>query len=227
MLALSGSASALAAPPTQPSVSAPTALAQVLPTHYKTLPQPQQTDSSGKIEVIEFFWYECSHCNEFEPVLEAWQKKLPKDVVLRRVPVAFRDTFTDQQKLYYTLETLGRLSDMQSKVFQDIHTANNRLRKPAEFAALAEKNGIDTTKFYDTFQSFSVQAKTKQAKLMTESYQIGSVPTLAVNGQYTTTASLAGGSHAAALIVVDALIDKVRKAKATPPASPAAVPAKK
>ena len=46
---------------------------------------------AGKIEVIEFFWYSCPHCNAFEPRLEAWIKKLPSDVAMRRVPVGFRD----------------------------------------------------------------------------------------------------------------------------------------
>ncbi|HMT65942.1 MAG TPA: thiol:disulfide interchange protein DsbA/DsbL, partial [Ottowia sp.] len=39
---------------------------------------------TGKIEVIEFFWYSCPHCNAFEPALEAWVKNLPKDVSFRR-----------------------------------------------------------------------------------------------------------------------------------------------
>ena len=44
---------------------------------------------AGKIEVVEFFWYNCPHCNAFEPQLEAWIKNLPKDFAFRRVPVAF------------------------------------------------------------------------------------------------------------------------------------------
>ena len=29
----------------------------------------------GKIEVIEFFWYGCPHCNAFEPMLDAWARR--------------------------------------------------------------------------------------------------------------------------------------------------------
>ena len=61
-------------------------------THYVRLGQPLAvTAPAGKVEVVEFFWYGCPHCNVFEPMLEAWAKKLPADVSFRRVPVAFRD----------------------------------------------------------------------------------------------------------------------------------------
>ena len=42
-------------------------------THYVKLSQPLPV-TPGKIEVIEFFWYGCPHCNAFEPMLDAWQK---------------------------------------------------------------------------------------------------------------------------------------------------------
>src|SRR6476619_1843101 len=61
---------------------------------YKVLDKRVPVDAGpGKIEVTEFFRYSCPHCNAFEPKLVAWSKRLPPDVVLRRVPVAFRDDF--------------------------------------------------------------------------------------------------------------------------------------
>ena len=63
-------------------------------TDYIVLSKALPTEATkGKIEVLEFFWYNCPHCNAFEPSLSAWSKKLPKDVELRRVPVRFRETF--------------------------------------------------------------------------------------------------------------------------------------
>ena len=75
----------------------------------------------GKVEVIEFFWYDCPHCNAFEPRLEAWPKKLPPDVVFNRVPGGFRDDFVPQQRLYYALEAMGKVDDLHAKVFYAIH----------------------------------------------------------------------------------------------------------
>ena len=77
---------------------------------YRALDKRVPADApAGKIEVIEFFWYSCPHCNAFEPMLNAWLKRLPPDVYFHRMPVAFRDDFVPQQRLYYTLEAMGKV----------------------------------------------------------------------------------------------------------------------
>ena len=179
---------------------------------YVRLARPQPVATPGKIEVIEFFWYGCPHCYEFEPMLEAWVKKLPPDVVLRRVPVAFRDEpFTAHQKIFYALEALGQVDAMQMKVFNAIHRDHNRMDKPAEIAAFMQKNGIDSAKFLDLYNSFGVQTKTRQARTLAEEYKIDGVPALGINGHYYTSGSLAG-SLERSLAVADFLIQKSRKA---------------
>ena len=95
------------------------ALAQGQPvegTHYVALGQPVATAAPGKVEVIEFFWYGCPHCNVFEPMLDAWVKKLPADVAFRRVPVAFRDEpYGTHQRIFYALEATGQLDAMHKR----------------------------------------------------------------------------------------------------------------
>ena len=88
---------------------------------YLVLGKQAPTDApAGKIEVVEFFWYSCPHCNAFEPTLEAWVKSLPKDVSFKRVPVAFRDDFSPQQRLYYTLEAMNKVDELHAKVFRAV-----------------------------------------------------------------------------------------------------------
>ena len=133
-------------------------------THYVRLSQPLPTAGVGKIEVIEFFWYGCPHCNAFEPSLEPWVKQLPADIAFRRVPVAFsQEPFVAHQHIYYALESLGQLAAMHRKVFYAIHSERMRLDKPAEISAFMAKNGIDAAKFMEAFDSFSVQTKVRQA----------------------------------------------------------------
>ena len=111
---------------------------------------------AGKIEVVEFFWYSCPHCNAFEPQLEAWVKKLPADVSFRRVPVAFRDDFVPQQRLFYTLEAMGKVDELHRKVFDAIHVDKQAINKEDPILAWAEKNGLDKAKFKEMYNSFSV-----------------------------------------------------------------------
>ena len=91
-------------------------------TDYLPLDKRVPTDVGvGKIEVIEFFWYSCPHCNAFEPQFAAWKKAAPKDVVIQRVPVRFRDDFEPQQRTYYVLEALNMVDALHGKLFHAIH----------------------------------------------------------------------------------------------------------
>jgi thiol:disulfide interchange protein DsbA len=180
-------------------------------THFVRLNQPVATPGGGKIDVVEFFWYGCPHCNAFEPALDAWQKKLPADVALRRVPVAFRDEpFVAHQKIFYALETLGQVEAMHRKVFYAIHVERQRLDKLPDIQAFMAKNGVDGAKFAEAFNSFGVQTKARQAKLLSEQYRIDGVPAMGVHGRWWTTATLAG-SPDRMLAVTDDLITQSRK----------------
>jgi len=179
-------------------------------THYVRLSEPLPVPP-GKIEVIEFFWYGCPHCNAFEPALDAWQKKLPADVLFRRVPVAFRDEpYGTHQRIYYALEAMGLIPTLHRKVFYAIHGERQRLEKAPEIAAFMAKNGVDSAKFLEVFNSFSVQTKARQARQLSAAYKIDGVPALGIHGRYFTSGSMAG-TNEAALGVVDYLIQKVRK----------------
>ena len=178
---------------------------------YVRLSQPLPAAAGGKIEVAEFFWYGCPHCNDFEPMLDGWAKKLPADVSFRRVPVAFRDEpFGSHQRIYYALEAMGQVDALHRKVFYAIHNDRAKLDKPADIAAFMAKNGLDSAKFLDVFNSFSVQTKARQAKQLSESYKIDGVPAMGIHGRYYTSGSLAG-SNDRALAVADFLIQRARK----------------
>ena len=180
-------------------------------THYVRLSQPLPPTAGGKIEVVEFFWYGCPHCNEFEPALEAWQKQLPADVAFRRVPVMFREEpYTTHQRVFYALEALGLLGSMHRKVFYAIHIERQRLDRLPEIVAFMAKNGVDGAKFTDAFNSFSTQTKARQAAQLSAQYKIDGVPALGVQGRFYTSGSLAG-SNERMLAVANFLTERVRK----------------
>jgi len=178
--------------------------------NYLKLSPPVATPANGKIEVIEFFWYGCPHCNVFEPMIDAWAKKLPADVDFRRVPVAFRDEpFVAHQRIYYALEEMGLVDAMHRKVFAAIHVDHQRLDNPTEISAFMAKNGVDAAKFMGFYNSFSVQTKARQAAQLAQAYKIDGVPSLGIAGKYFTSGTLAG-SPQASLAVTDYLIQRVR-----------------
>ncbi len=167
---------------------------------------------AGKIEVVEFFWYSCPHCNRFEPQLQEWVKKMPKDVVLRRAPVAFRPDFEPQQRLYFVLEAMGKVEELHSKVFNAIHVERLPLNTAELVAAWAEKQGINKAKFTEAYNSFPVATKTRKATLLQDAYKVDGVPALGVAGKYYTSGTLAQTMERA-LVVTDYLIGLTRKGK--------------
>ena len=180
---------------------------------YITLERPVATEAgSGKIEVLEFFWYSCPHCNQFEPAFEQWAKNAAKDVVVRRVPVAFRDDFVPQQRLYFTLEAMNLVEKMHIRVFTAIHGEKQMLNSDAAVLAWAEKQGIDKAKFEQAYKSFGVATKAKRAVQLQNDFKIEGVPSLGVAGRYYIDGTLAG-SMPRALQVADALIAQTRQGR--------------
>ncbi|BCF87172.1 thiol:disulfide interchange protein DsbA/DsbL [Paraburkholderia largidicola] len=180
---------------------------------YTVLSTPQPVEApAGKIEVIEFMWYGCPHCNEFDPYLEAWVKKQGPDVVFKRVPVAFRDDFIPHSKLYHAVDALGLANQLTPDIFHEIHVNKNYLLTPEDQAKFLKTKGVEPKKFMDAYNSFSTQSAIQRDKKLIEDFKIDGVPTLAVQGKYETgpaqTNSLPG-----TIQVLDYLVAQVRAKK--------------
>jgi protein dithiol oxidoreductase (disulfide-forming) len=145
---------------------------------------PQPVENDGKVEVLEFFAYGCPHCAALEPKLEAWSKKLPADVKLKRVPAAFAIRGIDTAPIFYTLEAMGLQEKLQQKIFDAANVQNVILGNPATLNSWLEKQGVDIKKYEDIQKSFSIQNKIARAKRMSVDYKIESVPTVVVNGRF-------------------------------------------
>jgi len=182
-------------------------------TDYLSLDKRVPTDvGAGKIELIEFFWYSCPHCNSFEPQFAAWVKAAPKDVVVQRVPVRFRDDFEAQQRAYYVFESLGLVDAMHGKLFHAIHTERQQLNTAPALAAWANKNGLPEKKFLDTFNSFGVATKARRATQLQDAFKVQGVPALGVAGRFYTDGSLTQTMDRA-LQVAEYLIGEVRRGR--------------
>ncbi len=196
--------------------AAGTARAQGAPvegTHYVRLSQPAPVtlpSSDKKIEVVEFFWYECPHCNAFEPALEAWAKRLPADGYFRQVPVGFTARHQMAQKMFYALESMGQLQALHRRIFAYVHVQNKRLNTEADMVAFVTANGVDGAKFTEAFRSFQVNTQATRARQLSDAYKIDGVPALGINGRFFTSGALAG-SHDRALAVADFLVERSRQ----------------
>jgi thiol:disulfide interchange protein DsbA len=203
---------------------------------YRLLEPAQQTAPGSKVEVTEFFWYSCPHCFAFEPALESWAARNADKIVFKRVPVAFRDSFIPEQRLYYVLEAMGKIKPLHQKVFDAIHVQRQALNTDKSITDFIVKQGVDRKQFTDLYNSFAVQTKVRQATQLQQAYQVDGVPMLAVDGRYVTSPSIVGAKlgnqpegvlQSSALQVMDFLVAKAarERAAAASPASTAAAPA--
>jgi thiol:disulfide interchange protein DsbA len=188
---------------------------------YKLINPPQKTDAAGKIEVVEFFSYACPHCADFEPFLQDWVKRKPKDVTFRSVPLVFRESWKPLAKLYYTLEAMGALDRHHQAVFDAIHKQNQSLFTDQAVMDWAVKQGLDKVKFEQTYNSFGIDAKVQRAMAMGKAYGVQFTPAMAVNGKYWTGPSMVAGGGGLDMgrffAVIDQLIAMERGRRASAP----------
>lgn len=164
-------------------IGSTTLAAAELSKDYKLLSPPQQT-STKKIEVLEFFFYGCSHCFNLHSELSAWEKSMPKDVEFTYVPTIFRDTWEPMARTFYALESLGQQHQLHDPLYQAWNMDKVDLSDEAKILDFVAPRGVDRAKFSAAYNSFSIQSKVTRAKQMIRSYGITGTPTLVVDGKY-------------------------------------------
>jgi len=177
---------------------------------YKILNPAQPVQSGNKIEVLEFFFYGCSHCFKLHPFLSAWEKKMPKDVELTYVPTIFNDSWEPMSRTYYALESMGQQKRLHDDLFNAWNVNNIDLSDEAKVTEFVAQRGVDRKKFGEAYNSFSMQSKVMRSKQMAQSYVIRGTPTLVVDGKY----AISALQPAETMQVLNALIDKARKERA-------------
>lgn len=180
--------------------------------HYTRLVPTQPTvGGADKVEVAEFFYYMCPHCDSFEPVIKGWEANKPANVRFVQVPAMWNNILVRHARMYYTAQVLGRngtISDSEafhSSVYDEVHRRGNRLATETSIQALFERHGVDADTFERTWNSFEVAQKLRVAEDLARRYGIRSTPTIVVNGKFRTDGSTAG-STANLLDLIDELI---------------------
>jgi len=187
-----------------------TAAAPVAGKDFTILKAPQALDApAGKIEVIEFFWYGCPHCNHFEPTIEPWIARLPADVHFRRVPVQFNALQGIHQRIWYTWEMMGLVEQMHAKTFARFHVQRKPINSESDMLEFAQENGLDVAKVKATWNGFGMGTRVAQAQQLCDDYRVDGVPMIGIHGRYTTSPSQGGEKEC--LATTDTLVAQLRK----------------
>lgn len=177
---------------------------------YAVIADPVRPADASKIEVGEVFSFLCPHCNRFEPLIQAWAKKQPADVVLVQTHASFNHNWPIYQRGFYTMSALGVRDKAQEAVFKSIYVGNQEMLSADAWANFLATYGVDKQKTLSTFNSFGVNSQVKQADNRVRDLKITSTPSLIVDGRYRVLAS----NHEEMLNVAQFLVDKVRAERA-------------
>lgn len=193
------------------SLNSPILAAPQIGQEFDAVAQTLPTDDKNKIEVMEIFWYGCSHCYHMEQPLSAWLKNQPADVNFKRMPGLPNPSWAPMAQAYFTMEALGISEKLHTKLFDAIHKQKS-LNPTDEKAALnwiVSNSGLDRKKVEETFNSFTVNSNLKRAAQVFRSSGATGVPSLVIDGKYITSGTMAGG-NTQALQVADYIINNIR-----------------
>lgn len=204
MTATTGAASAA-------TITAPTPSQEGV--NYTRLVPAQPTSvPAGQVEVLEFFWYACPHCYAIDPLIESWKKTKPAYISFSRVPVMWSEGHRSTARLYYTLESMGKLDQLHAEIFKEIHANNDPLiaSDPNDTAgaeriqtAFVKKFGISEDAFKKAYHSFAVETALQRADQLVLRYRVEAVPTVVINGKYVTDVGRAGSPERLVSLVND------------------------
>jgi thiol:disulfide interchange protein DsbA len=174
---------------------------------YKLIEPAQPTSSGNKVEVLEFFFYGCSHCYHLHPHLSAWGKRKPKDVELVLVPTMLNPQWEPMAYTYYALEALGQQHNLHDTLYEAWNIKNTVLVNETDITDFVSRQGVDGKKFGEAYHSFGVQSKVTRSKQLSQTYRIRGTPTVIVDGKYL----ISSLQPEAVILVLNELVEKARK----------------
>ena len=152
---------------------------------YQLLTPPQPTSAPGKIVVMEFFSYQCSHCFTFHPFITSWAKRLPADVVFEQIPVSLGNrSWAPIAQSFYALQALGKLEQLDRLIFNAIHTQSIKLNTEADIIAFVSRHGVNAAEFTTAFNSFGVKSSMARAEQQMRTHRVQGTPAIVVDGKY-------------------------------------------
>jgi thiol:disulfide interchange protein DsbA len=160
---------------------------------YRTVGGTNAAAESDTIEVTEFFWYGCPHCDRFQPYIARWSEDTPEDVTFRHVPTVFAPSWEIHGRAFYAAKAMGVLEQFHPAMFEAIHDDGRNLESEQAIGEFVSSLGIDGEKFVETMGSFGVDSRMRQARELQQTYGIEATPSVVIDGQFVTSGSMTGG----------------------------------
>lgn len=163
----------------------------------------------NKVELREFFSYNCAHCltqhNALQPILGKWGGKI--NHVRTAQTGSVNQGFSS--KLYYALESVNGFEVVHQNLLEKSSNLGGKPISIREVSAILQSNKISLNRFNGAFGSPQSNKKIIENKAQLQKYGLDSEPVVLINGKYVVKAGQKNFST-----VVDYLIKRETSAAA-------------
>ncbi|WP_066566660.1 thiol:disulfide interchange protein DsbA/DsbL [Snodgrassella sp. CFCC 13594] len=190
--------------------------------NYTVLPKTMPQSQPGKVEVAQFFWYKCPHCNDLDPVMLKHSKTFASDTYLRPIHVVWDPSFMTFARIAAAVNDSGLYNQATPAIFNAFFRQQLDLSNEATFKDWANKQtGFDGKKLLAAYNAPKSLTEAKQMQELTTKYNITATPTVIIGGKYQVNWS---GNFNKDMQVIDDLVAKVRQERGMKAAAPRVLP---
>ncbi|AWD32153.1 Thiol:disulfide interchange protein DsbA [Candidatus Kinetoplastibacterium sorsogonicusi] len=132
-----------------------------------------------KIEVLEFFSYNCKSCFSIFNNTNQFNLSKNQDLFLK-IPISFNIGMKNLQHLFFTINLLGR-EDLHKEIFKAIHKDGIKLYNKKDIDEWIIKHQINIKNFNQIFYSYDVTSKVQASNLLAKIYKINYLPVFIIN----------------------------------------------
>ena len=140
--------------------------------------------TSGKVEVIEVFWYACSSCYRFQPYVSELREFYKDEVVYKKIPAPLNPTWTTHSLVFLVAQNLGIQKDVHQEIYRLMHEERRRVSDSEQFLSFFGELGVNPDAVRLSLQSKAVQNNLEEIQKYVTKHRITSVPTLIIDGKY-------------------------------------------
>ncbi len=168
------------------SISSPEAGSIIEGVHYRVI-ENSPPGVGDKIQVQEFFWYGCPHCQNFEPSVRQYKNTLPDDTELVQLPVTWNQSSGLHAAMHYVASQVNDFESMQDKLFETIIAVRQErdLEKHIEAVVpVFDAYGISETELRNGLSAADTQAKVSDAAKLMRTAGISGTPSMVVDNTW-------------------------------------------
>ena len=162
------------------------------------------------IEVLYFYYYGSPWAAKIDGDLRRWAATRPYNIVFRPVPVYFNQNPAGifATRIHYALESLGEEQRLSPLFVQAVQKGSVNLLSAKSVISWMENHGVEEKNFLKHLNAPRTKFLTTSTPFALAQYEITSVPTIVIDGQYIISANQ-NRSPEKTVAIAEFMVDKL------------------